>query len=123
VLNSFTGLTAAAAGIIYDNLVMLVGGILVGASGSILTILMCKAMNRSIMNVLVGSFGGGGAAAAGKAAGDQTIKEVSLSDAAVLLNYSGSVVIVPGYGLAVAQAQKICKYTNFKRLSWKMFIL
>jgi NAD(P) transhydrogenase subunit beta len=109
VLNSFTGLTAAAAGIIYDNLVMLVGGILVGASGSILTILMCKAMNRSIMNVLVGSFGGGGAAAAGKAAGDQTIKEVSLSDAAVLLNYSGSVVIVPGYGLAVAQAQKICK--------------
>ncbi|MDX2280582.1 MAG: NAD(P)(+) transhydrogenase (Re/Si-specific) subunit beta [Saprospiraceae bacterium] len=109
VLNSFTGLTAAAAGIIYDNLVMLVGGILVGASGSILTILMCKAMNRSIMNVLVGSFGGGGAAGAGKAAGDQTIKEVSISDAAVLLNYSGSVVIVPGYGLAVAQAQKICK--------------
>ncbi len=108
VLNSFTGLTAAAAGIIYDNLIMLVGGILVGASGSILTILMCKAMNRSISNVLIGSFGGGAAAGA-KTVGDQVIKEVSVTDAAVLLNYSKSVVIVPGYGLAVAQAQKICK--------------
>lgn len=108
VLNSFTGLTAAAAGIIYDNLVMLVGGILVGASGSILTILMCNAMNRSLANVLIGSFGGGAKAGA-KAAGDQTIREISVNDAAVLLNYSESVVIVPGYGLAVAQAQKICK--------------
>ena len=108
VLNSCTGLTAAAAGIIYDNLIMLVGGILVGASGSILTILMCKAMNRSLMNVLVGSFGGP-AAGASAATGDQTIKEISLTDTAVLLNYSSSVVIVPGYGLAVAQAQKICK--------------
>lgn len=107
VLNSCTGLTAAAAGIIYDNLIMLVGGILVGASGSILTVLMCKAMNRSLANVLVGNFGGGGAAAAGKTAGDQTVKEISLTDAAVLLNYSQSVAIVPGYGLAVAQAQKI----------------
>lgn len=109
VLNSFTGLTAAAAGIIYDNLAMLVGGILVGASGSILTVLMCKAMNRSLMNVLIGSFGGNAAAGAGKTAGDQTVKEISLTDAAVLLNYSQSVTIVPGYGLAVAQAQKICK--------------
>ncbi|MBU6341724.1 MAG: NAD(P)(+) transhydrogenase (Re/Si-specific) subunit beta [Bacteroidetes bacterium] len=108
VLNSFTGLTAAAAGIIYENLIMLVGGILVGASGSILTILMCKAMNRSIMNVLVGSFGGSSAAST-KNAGDQTVREISVNDAAVLLNYSGSVMIVPGYGLAVAQAQKICK--------------
>jgi H+-translocating NAD(P) transhydrogenase subunit beta len=108
VLNSFTGLTAAAAGIIYDNLIMLVGGILVGASGSILTILMCKAMNRSLSNVLIGSFGGGASASA-KAVGDQVIKEITVTDAAVLLNYSKSVVIVPGYGLAVAQAQKICK--------------
>jgi NAD(P) transhydrogenase subunit beta len=108
VLNSCTGLTAAAAGIIYDNLIMLVGGILVGASGSILTVLMCKAMNRSIGNVLIGSFGGSGTAST-KTAGDQTVKEVSSTDAAVLLNYSSSVVIVPGYGLAVAQAQKICK--------------
>lgn len=109
VLNSCTGLTAAAAGIIYDNLIMLVGGILVGASGSILTILMCKAMNRSLANVLVGNFGSGGATSSSKAAGDQTVKEITLTDAAVLLNYSTSVTIVPGYGLAVAQAQKICK--------------
>lgn len=108
VLNSCTGLTAAAAGIIYDNLIMLVGGILVGASGSILTVLMCKAMNRSLSNVLIGSFGGA-AAGSTKTVGDQSIKEVSVTDAAVLLNYSQSVVIVPGYGLAVAQAQKICK--------------
>jgi NAD(P) transhydrogenase subunit beta len=108
VLNSFTGLTAAAAGIIYDNLAMLVGGILVGASGSILTVLMCNAMNRSLANVLIGSFGGGAKGEA-KAKGDQTVKEISLTDAAVLLNYSQSVTIVPGYGLAVAQAQKICK--------------
>jgi NAD(P) transhydrogenase subunit beta len=108
VLNSCTGLTAAAAGIIYDNLIMLVGGILVGASGSILTVLMCKAMNRSLMNVLVGSFGGATKAGA-QQKGDQTIKEISVTDSAVLLNYSESVVIVPGYGLAVAQAQKICK--------------
>lgn len=111
VLNSFTGLTAAAAGIIYQNLVMLIGGILVGASGSILTLLMCKAMNRSLMNVLIGSFGGSAAGAA-KAAGEQTIKEITLNDTAVLLNYSSSVVVVPGYGLAVAQAQKICKELN-----------
>jgi NAD(P) transhydrogenase subunit beta len=108
VLNSFTGLTAAAAGIIYDNKAMLIGGILVGASGSILTILMCKAMNRSIMNVLIGSFGGSSTGNT-KTAGDQTVREISLTDASVLLNYSGSVMIVPGYGLAVAQAQKICK--------------
>jgi NAD(P) transhydrogenase subunit beta len=109
VLNSFTGLTAAAAGIIYDNRIMLVGGILVGASGTILTLLMCKAMNRSLMNVLVGSFGAGASGGVAKAAGERSYREVSLTDAAVLLNYSNSVVIVPGYGLAVAQAQKICK--------------
>jgi H+-translocating NAD(P) transhydrogenase subunit beta len=108
VLNSFTGLTAAAAGVIYDNLAMLVGGVLVGASGSILTILMCKAMNRSIMNVLVGSFGGTHTAST-KTGGEQVVKEVSTTDAALLLNYAQSAVIVPGYGLAVAQAQKICK--------------
>jgi H+-translocating NAD(P) transhydrogenase subunit beta len=108
VLNSFTGLTAAAAGIIYDNLAMLVGGVLVGASGSILTILMCKAMNRSLLNVLVGSFGGSSSSST-KTAGEQVVKEVSVTDAALLLNYAQSAVIVPGYGLAVAQAQKICK--------------
>lgn len=108
VLNSFTGLTAAAAGIIYDNLVMMVGGILVGASGSILTVLMCRAMNRSLLNVLIGSFGGHHTTAS-KDQGEQVVKEVTLNDAAVQLFYSQSVVMVPGYGLAVAQAQKVCK--------------
>ncbi len=105
LLNSFTGVAAAMGGFLYDNQVMLTGGILVGSAGTILTILMCKAMNRSLLNVIIGAFGGGGAAA-DKEAG--AIKEITLSDAAVLLSYSQKVVIVPGYGLAVAQAQHIC---------------
>lgn len=105
LLNSLTGIAAAMAGFIYSNQAMILGGILVGAAGMILTMLMCKAMNRSLINVIVGSFGGGGAAAVG---GDQgTIKEIQLSDAAVLLSYSQKIVIIPGYGLAVAQAQHI----------------
>lgn len=108
LLNSFTGLSAAAAGLIYGNQLMLVGGILVGASGTILTVLMCEAMNRSLLNVLVGGFGGGGGSAA-KGTGDQVAKEVTVNDAAIQLYYSQSVMIVPGYGLAVAQAQKVCK--------------
>lgn len=108
LLNSFTGLSAAAAGLLYDNQIMLVGGILVGASGTILTVLMCDAMNRSLINVLIGGFGGGAAGAA-KGTGDQVAKEVTLNDAAIQLYYSQSVMIVPGYGLAVAQAQKVCK--------------
>ncbi|MCB0652577.1 MAG: NAD(P)(+) transhydrogenase (Re/Si-specific) subunit beta [Saprospiraceae bacterium] len=108
LLNSFSGISAAAAGLIYGNNIMLVGGILVGASGTILTVLMCEAMNRSLLNVLIGGFGGGGASSKG-ADGEQVAKEVSLSDAAIQLFYSQSVVIVPGYGLAVAQAQKVCK--------------
>jgi len=105
LLNSFTGVAAAMAGFIYDNEAMKLGGIFVGAAGMILTILMCKAMNRSLFNVIVGAFGGGGVAV-NKEAG--TIKEISLSDASVLLSYTNKVVIVPGYGLAVAQAQHIC---------------
>lgn len=108
LLNSFSGLSAAAAGLIYGNNMMLVGGILVGASGTILTVLMCDAMNRSLINVLIGGFGGGGGSAKG-ADGEQVAKEVSMSDAAIQLFYSQSVVIIPGYGLAVAQAQKVCK--------------
>ncbi len=108
LLNSFTGLSAAAAGLIYGNQLMLVGGILVGASGTILTVLMCEAMNRSLLNVLVGGFGGGGGGGA-KGTGDQVAKEVTVNDAAIQLYYSQSVMIVPGYGLAVAQAQKVCK--------------
>ncbi len=108
LLNSFPGLSAAAAGVIYNNQLMLVGGILVGASGTILTVLMTKAMNRSLLNVLVGGFGGtsGGSKAA---AGDLVAREVSLNDASIQLNYSQSVMFVPGYGLAVAQAQKVIK--------------
>ena len=86
---------------------MVVGGILVGASGTILTVMMCNAMNRSIWNVLIGGFGG--TSAVGATATGGTVKEISLNDAAIQLYYSQSVIIVPGYGLAVAQAQKICK--------------
>jgi NAD(P) transhydrogenase subunit beta len=105
LLNSFTGVAAAMGGFLYNNQAMLTGGILVGSAGTILTVLMCKAMNRSLLNVIVGVFGGGGQAAV---AGGGVVKEITLSDAAVLLSYSKKVVIVPGYGLAVAQAQHIC---------------
>ncbi len=106
ILNSFTGVAAACGGFLYNNKVMLTGGILVGAAGTLLTILMCKAMNRSLGNVLIGSFGGGGAAAAKKQQG--AYKEITLSDAAVVMAYAEKVMIVPGYGLAVAQAQHAC---------------
>jgi len=102
LLNSLTGIAAAMAGFIYHNLAMILGGIFVGAAGSILTLLMCKAMNRSLLNVILGGFGGGGGVE-GEEGG--TVKEVTMSDAAVLLAYSQKVVVVPGYGLAVAQAQ------------------
>ncbi|WP_305983136.1 NAD(P)(+) transhydrogenase (Re/Si-specific) subunit beta [Roseivirga thermotolerans] len=104
LLNSFTGMAAAFGGFLYGNQAMLTGGILVGSAGTILTVLMCKAMNRSLTNVIIGSFGGGGAAAAGD--GEQgTIKEISVTDAAILLAYANKATVVPGYGLAVAQAQ------------------
>jgi NAD(P) transhydrogenase subunit beta len=105
LLNSFTGVAAAMGGFLYNNQVMLTGGILVGSAGTILTILMCNAMNRSLLNVIVGVFGGGGQSTMETGG---VIKEISLSDAAVLLSYSKKVVIVPGYGLAVAQAQHTC---------------
>lgn len=108
LLNSFTGVAAACGGFLYDNKVMLTGGILVGAAGTLLTILMCKAMNRSLMNVLIGSFGGGGAKASTGKKDQGTYKEITLSDAAVLMSYANRVYIVPGYGLAVAQAQHVC---------------
>ena len=107
LLNSFTGVAAAMAGFLYNNQAMLTGGILVGSSGTILTILMCKAMNRSLLNVIIGAFGVG-AAGGGTQAGDKSVKEITLSDAAILLSYSQKVFIVPGYGLAVAQAQHLC---------------
>lgn len=109
LLNSFTGVAAAFGGFLYNNPVMLTGGILVGSAGTILTILMCKAMNRSLKNVLIGSFGGGAKAGAGGATKEQgNYKEISLNDTAVLMAYASKVMIIPGYGLAVAQAQHVC---------------
>jgi NAD(P) transhydrogenase subunit beta len=110
LLNSFTGVAAACGGFLYDNKAMLTGGILVGAAGTLLTILMCKAMNRSLTNVLIGSFGGGNKTTAveGAAKAQGNYKEISLADAAMVMSYANRVMIVPGYGLAVAQAQHIC---------------
>jgi H+-translocating NAD(P) transhydrogenase subunit beta len=107
LLNSFTGVAAALGGFLYNNNVMLTGGILVGSAGTVLTILMCKAMNRSLMNVIIGSFGGNATGESTSASGG-SYKEINLSDAAILMMYSKKVIIVPGYGLAVAQAQHIC---------------
>lgn len=106
LLNSFTGVAAACGGFLYNNPVMLTGGILVGSAGSILTILMCRAMNRSLKNVLIGSFGG--AHAGGPAKEQGAYREISNTDVAVVLAYAHKVMIVPGYGLAVAQAQHVC---------------
>lgn len=107
LLNSFTGVAAACGGFLYDNKVMLVGGVLVGSAGTLLTIVMCKAMNRSLLNVLIGNFGGSSSGGGSSAAVTGTIKEVNASDAAILMRYAKKVIIVPGYGLAVAQAQHV----------------
>jgi H+-translocating NAD(P) transhydrogenase subunit beta len=105
LLNSFTGLAVAADGFTINNISMIVAGTLVGSSGTLLTLLMCKAMNRPVTNVLFGAFGSGGGskAAAGGIVG--TVKPIQADEAALLLSYAQSVVIVPGYGMAVAQAQ------------------
>ncbi len=108
LLNSFTGVAAACGGFLYDNKVMLTGGILVGAAGTLLTILMCKAMNRSLKNVLIGNFGGGSNNKGISAGVTGNFKEIVVSDAAVAISYAKKVMIVPGYGLAVAQAQHVC---------------
>jgi NAD(P) transhydrogenase subunit beta len=108
LLNSFTGVAAAFGGFLYNNPVMLTGGILVGSAGTILTILMCKAMNRSLKNVLIGSFGGGAKAGPAGTKEQGAYKEISLNDSATLMAYAQKVIIIPGYGLAVAQAQHSC---------------
>jgi len=106
-LNAFTGLSAAAAGVALDNTALIVAGMLVGASGSILTKQMADAMNRSIGNVFFGSFGGGdGALGAGDDGVDRTVRSTSAADVAIQLSYARLVVVVPGYGMAVAQAQR-----------------
>jgi NAD(P) transhydrogenase subunit beta len=108
LLNSFTGIAVAIAGFVIDNGALIIGGALVGASGGILTLLMAKAMNRSILSVMIGGFGtGDGGAATGPAAvgAGAGVRSVSAADAAIQLAYASKVVIVPGYGLAAAQAQ------------------
>jgi NAD(P) transhydrogenase subunit beta len=105
LLNSFTGTAAAMSGFVLNNPVLIIAGALVGASGGILTKLMADAMNRSILNIMVGGFGGGEGTVAAATGGGGTVREISPDDAAIQLAYATKVIVVPGYGLAVAQAQ------------------
>ncbi len=107
LLNAFTGLSAAATGMALDNPALIVAGMIVGASGSILTNLMATAMNRSIPAIVAGGFGGGGAVEGASGAGEHagTVRSTTAADAAIQLAYASRVVVVPGYGMAVAQAQ------------------
>ena len=111
LLNSYSGLAAAATGFVLGNMILIIAGSLVGAAGLILTQLMCKAMNRSLGNVAFGAFGTDGPAAKAKT-GERPVRDVDAEQAAMVLAYAGSVAVVPGYGLAVAQAQhelkKVC---------------
>src|SRR6478736_25599 len=105
LLNSFTGTAVAMAGFVIDNPVLIIAGALVGASGAILTKLMADAMNRSVINIMIGGFGGGDAVAGPVGAEGASVREIGVDDAAIQLAYASSVIVVPGYGLAVAQAQ------------------
>jgi NAD(P) transhydrogenase subunit beta len=109
LLNAMTGLSAAAAGLALNNTAMIVAGMIVGASGSILTNLMAVAMNRSIPAIVFGSFGAGSDAAAAVSTDQGTVKATSAADAAIQMAYANQVIVVPGYGLAVAQAQHTVK--------------
>ncbi len=109
LLNALTGLSAAAAGLALNNTAMIVAGMIVGASGSILTNLMAVAMNRSIPAIVFGSFGGGDTAALVGGGEQGTVKATSAADAAIQMAYANQVIVVPGYGLAVAQAQHAVK--------------
>jgi len=104
LLNAFTGLTVAAGGYVLSNVLLLIAGTLVGASGTFLTLLMARAMGRSVTNILFGALKGGSTLGAGEAS-DRPVKSVNPEDAAIMLGYADRVIIVPGYGLAVAQAQ------------------
>ncbi|QSE93852.1 NAD(P)(+) transhydrogenase (Re/Si-specific) subunit beta [Rhodococcus pseudokoreensis] len=109
LLNALTGLSAAAAGLALNNQAMIVAGMIVGASGTILTNLMAKAMNRSIPAIVAGGFGGGGGDVAASDGVVRTAKATSAADAAIQMAYANQVIVVPGYGLAVAQAQHAVK--------------
>ena len=109
LLNSFTGTAAAMAGFVLGNPVLIISGALVGASGGILTKLMAGAMNRSIMNIIVGGFGGGEGTVGSAGGGAIQARAVSADDVAIQLVYASNVIVVPGYGLAVAQAQYACR--------------
>jgi NAD(P) transhydrogenase subunit beta len=104
LLNAFTGLTVAAGGYVLSNTLLLVAGTLVGASGTFLTLLMARAMGRSVVNILFGALKGGSTLGAGEAS-DRPVRSAGPTDAAIMLGYADRVIIVPGYGLAVAQAQ------------------
>ncbi|HET6680557.1 MAG TPA: NAD(P)(+) transhydrogenase (Re/Si-specific) subunit beta [Gemmatimonadaceae bacterium] len=106
LLNSYSGMAAAMTGFVIDNNVLIISGALVGSSGIILSQIMCKAMNRSLVNVLFGAFGGGGESSGPRSAAGLTVKTISAEDAAFRLAYAKLVIIVPGYGMAVAQAQQ-----------------
>ena len=108
LLNALTGLSAAAAGFALDNVALIVAGTIVGSSGTILTMEMATAMNRSVPNILFAGFGGAPAGAAGSTE-ERPHRSIGAQDAAIALAYADSVVIVPGYGLAVAQAQHAVK--------------
>jgi NAD(P) transhydrogenase subunit beta len=112
LLNSYSGMAAAASGFVITNYVLIVSGTLVGVSGIILSNIMCKAMNRSLANVLFGAVGGGAATAAAGATARRSVKGYSAQDAAVTMINARTVIIVPGYGLAVAQAQYILHETE-----------
>ncbi len=105
LLNSYSGLAAAMTGFVINNSVLIIAGALVGSSGVILTTIMCKAMNRSLGNVLFSAFGSATAIGPGKGVEERTVRSISVEDAALQLAYARLVIVVPGYGLAVAQAQ------------------
>jgi len=114
LLNSYSGLAASMAGFVIGNNLLIIAGALVGAAGLILTQIMCKAMNRSLANVIFGAFGGDSGSSGSGEAGDKTVRETSAEDLAIQVAYASKVVIAPGYGLAVAQAQHVLKEVAMK---------